>query len=142
MIELSNLDSDYKNSSEISLDSEKNKLIVINDSDYKHTRKSKIDFSTNYLTFVEEIKLMTSQKFIIYKQNLRVLSFMLLSPLIFLYILQILETLTEKFTKSYIVKDPEQVDIDNINLRCFENIIGNYDQDCISIGLAIIVIIK
>jgi hypothetical protein len=132
---------DNINSSEHSLEGDKSKLIIINDSDYKHTRKSKIEFSTKYLTFYEEVKLMTLQKFLIYKKNIKVLSFILLSPLIFLTVLQIFQMMTDKFNESTMIIDHERIEVDKISLKCTTNKLGKYSKDCISIGIAIAVYI-
>ena len=64
----------------------------------------------------------------------------LLSPLIFLTILQIFQMLTDKYNESNIIIDHKITEIDHINLKCTNNPLGKYDKDCVSIGLAIIVI--
>jgi hypothetical protein len=150
MIELNKINGDHiesqvqnlnVNSQEHSIEGDKSKLIIINDSDYKHSRKAKIEFSTKYLTFYEEVKLMNSQKYFIYKNNLKVISFILLSPLIFLTVLQIFQMMTDKYNESNIISDHEIIEVDRISLKCTTNNLGKYPKDCISIGIAIIVYI-
>jgi len=148
MIELKKINGDHiesqvnnliLNSPEHSMEGDKSKFIIINDSDYKHSRKTKIEFSTKYLTFYEEVKLMNSQKYLIYKNNLKVLLFILLSPLIFLTVLQIFQMMTDKYNESNRIIYHEIIAVDRISLKCTTSNLGRYEKDCISIGIAITV---
>jgi hypothetical protein len=118
----------------------KNNILIINDSDYKSTRQSKIKFSTAYLTFKEEIKLMLYKNFTIYLRNVKTLIFLFITPVLFLTILQILQSLSDLYNQSVVTKDHKITNIDFVNLSCLKNPYDKYEIGCISIGIAILVI--
>ncbi len=117
----------------------KNNILVINDSDYKSTRQTKINFSTAYLTFKEEIKLMLYKNITIYLRNLKTLFFIFASPILFLTILQILQSLSDFYNQSVVTKNHNINDLDEVNLNCLSNPYGKYEIGCLSIGIAILV---
>lgn len=118
---------------------EKSNMLIISDSDYKSTKTANLNFSTKYLTFKEEIKLMMHKNSTIYSRNVKTLLFVFLTPFIFLFILQMVQSLSNFYNTSIVVKDHEEVLIDNVDLKCAHNPYGKYKNDCISVGIAVIV---
>ena len=124
-------------------------LIVIHDSDYKTTRKAKISFQANYLQFKEEIKIMVERNIKIYSRNYKSLIFIFTSPIILMLLLQIIQMLSDEYSTSQIVKNPQKTYLNNIDLNCknskyFSNEIENNKNektnDCISIGVSVLVL--
>jgi hypothetical protein len=108
-------------------------LVAISDSEFKHIKKSRINFSTNYLTFQQEIELMIIKHFTIILRNVKTLLFILLSPIILMTILQIIQTMSDYYTSSLVVKEHPIIDLNSINLKC------NNTKGCISLGISILV---
>lgn len=109
------------------------KKVTIEDTNYKPNRRNNINFSTNYLSLTEELSLMLNKHYLIYKRNLKLLVFIFISPIIFLAFLGFIQTLTERYTKSMINKNPTPINIDDINLKC------DFSEGCLSLGVAVIV---
>lgn len=117
----------------------KNNILVINDSDYKSTRQAKINFSTTYLSYKEEIKLMLYKNITIYLRNIKTLIFLITAPILFLTILQVLQSLSDYYNENVVTKHHKITDLDEVNLNCLNNPYGKYDKGCLSIGIAILV---
>ena len=116
-----------------------NNILVINDSDYKSSRQTNLNFSTNYLNFKEELKLMIFKNSTIYSRNLKTISFIFLTPILFLFILQILQNLSIMFNKKSINKERPIQYIEKVDLKCSQNKMAKFDTGCISLGIAVIV---
>ncbi len=109
----------------------KNSVIVIDDANYKSSRTSNVNFSTNYLPFGEQLILMLNKTKTQYLRNIKILIFMLIAPIFFLGILQVLQNLSDYYQDSITTKNPETYDLNNIDLKCGER--------CTSLGIALIV---
>lgn len=112
----------------------KSKLLVINDSDYKNTRNNKITFSTKYLNLKEEIVLFFWKNMLIYSRNIKTIFFVLVCPIILLFILRMLDEFSDYYNNSLKIKNYPEILIDNITLNCRLN--ENFKEDCISIGIS------
>lgn len=125
-------------------------LIIIHDSDYKTTRKQKISFQANYLQFKEEIKIMIERNFKIYSRNYKSLIFVFSSPIILMIMLQLIQMLSDEYSKSQILKDPQKTDLNEINLNCRSSKYFSHNEkkikekditnDCISLGISVLVL--
>ena len=114
------------------LDKSTNSVIIIDDSNYKSSRSSNVSFSTNYLKLSEQVALIISKNKLTYFRNMKILIFILLSPIFFLGVLQLIQNLSEYYHETIKNKEPEIVDLDSVSLKC------GWDN-CTSIGISLIV---
>ena len=95
----------------------------------------KIPFNSQKLSTNAEILLMLEKHVIIYSRNLKSLLFILVTPIFFLYMLQMMQWLTDHMKNRTITLEHPIRKIDNINLNCFETLgLSN----CISLGFVVI----
>ena len=125
-------------------------LIVIHDSDFKTSRKSKVNFKANYLQISEEIEIMVKRNFKIYSRNYKTLLFIFLSPLVMMLLLQLIQKLSNDYNEENVKIEPIPTNLTTVDLNCRnskyfyynEKIINNQKiNDCISIGISVLVII-
>jgi hypothetical protein len=126
-------------------------LIIIHDSDFKTTRKSKVNFKANYLQISEEVDIMVKRNIKIYSRNLKSLFFIFISPLVMMILLQIIQKISNEYNQENVKIDPIPTNLSKVDLNCKnskyfkfnEKIINNQNiNDCISIGISVLVYIK
>ena len=95
----------------------------------------KIPFNSQKLSTNAEILLMLEKHVIIYSRNLKSLLFILITPIFFLYMLQMMQWLTDHMKNRTITLEHPIRKIDDINLNCFETLgLSN----CISLGFVVV----
>ena len=102
----------------------------------KHERKNYLSFSTNYLPLNQQITLIFKKNITIFLRNRKSLVAIFLSPIIFLLILQTLQFLADSYTENTIIREHTVYNIDQVSLKCF------YPVDCLSLGIAVIVLLE
>jgi hypothetical protein len=119
---------------EIEMKAIPSKTIVIDDTKFKSSKRPNINFSTNYLSIPEQLKLILNKHKLIYSRSIGVLLFMFLSPIFFLTLLQLLQTLNDRYNQFLIVKEHKEFDLNSISLKCEA-------EPCISVGISLLVIL-
>ena len=114
------------------MDKNANSMIIIDDSNYKSSRTSNVNFSTNYLNLTDQIGLIIDKNKLTYLRNMKIFVFIILSPIFFLGVLQLIQNLSEYYHETIKNKEPQVTSLDNVSLKC------GWDN-CTSIGISLIV---
>ena len=86
------------------------------DNSYTNQRKN-VTFSTNYLDNKDQILLLLKKNFISLIRNKKSLVAIFISPIIFLYILIMIQHLSDTYSQGKIIKEQLIDQIDNISLK-------------------------